>query len=600
MAGKTVSHRALERWKRDKLAKEVWFVSPPHHVEKATDAVNVGVVSHFGYEFTMVALGGMSLYHAINRDADLSAVCDRIFIYDLLASETGELAPNVKLEQPLSTFERSIPLNELDLLAVSLTNADAVTSVLNLLSLGGVAHRRADRAKAGQPLIVAGGPGCANPEPFAEFFDFFCIGDGEDVTRALAAAIHETKRSVGRVSDKEVRRRVGQVQGLYASSDYDFVYQADRIVSISSDGAPEKIEPAQPASTEDTVAPRSLVTDGATAVIVPNYGCKHRCSYCQISEVAYREYAIDDMISQVEDYFRNGIKTLIVNSATLTQHKDALPLLQRIADLVDRYGDDITIYIGSVRFDEVDEEVLDQIGRLKGFSHTYLLYTDGSPAKFMALAPEHGSRSLLRRLFRTVDPWRILDTIEAASHQGVYNFVLYFIVGFESETPEDRQELANLVVAVLNKIEPNNGKIILKINPLIPTPSSACQRMAMPSMEEYRSHVEEVCLEVSRQVGERRFAQQVETVMLPENRLVIEAVINRADRRIAPFIERLARHRAAGVEPETSSLQSWLAEVPLNADFLAGARSMDEIVPWQVVDRTSENAERHTLRSRSR
>jgi len=583
----------LHQWMRDILAKEVWFVDPPHHVPKPNDAVAVGVLSHFGYSFSMVALGHLSLYHRLNRDPECPAIADRVFVYDPLAGPDGELAPDLTLSRPLTTLERKIPLCDLDLVCISLTNPDAVTTALNLLRLGGVPIRRVDRKKGAYPLILAGGPGCCNPEPFADYFDLFCIGDGCTLTAQIVSAIYKLRCWGERLAAESIHAVLGNVAGLYVPSLYRIDYSASSVALIESALGPKLVEPA--ADPPEEWAQASLMSDGKVAVIVPNYGCKHRCAYCQISEVSYEQFSAGPLLQRVEQYLSRGISTLIVNSATLTQHTEVGYLLSGIADRVEAAGGSAKVYIGSVRFDELSDDVLSQIGRLKAFSHTYLLYTNGSPVKFMALAPEHGSRDLMRRMYRPVDPWRILDTAQMAARHGVNHFVLYFIVGFEAETHEDRDQISALTAALLDMIHDTGGRIIMKINPLIPTPGTACQRMAMPSIDEYRRYVREVTNGIVDRVGAKRYAEQVEVVLLPEKRLVIEAIINRADRRVGALVEQLAERRARGDEPSEKVLKEWLIECGLSWEHLVSSRAAREILPWQVVDRTSARSERRVL-----
>ncbi|MCP5233475.1 MAG: radical SAM protein [Zoogloeaceae bacterium] len=583
----------LRDWMRETMAREQWFVDPPHHVAKPETAIDVGILSHFTYKFSLVALGHLSLYHRINRRADCPGIADRVFVYDPLATEEGLIQPDLVLNAPLATLERQIPLHRLQLICISLTNPDAITSALNLLRLGGVPPRREDRAAGNFPLVLAGGPGCCNPEPFADYCDLFCVGDGCALTARIVSALHDLRRQGERPTAKKVFERIPDKKGLYVPSLYRFNYAGGSVTSIESLLAPATVEPA--VDPDEEWSRSSLVSDGETAVLVPTQGCKHSCSYCQISEIDYRQFAIGPLLKRVDEYLERGIRTLIINSATLTQHSEVENLLSGIGDRVDASGKPVKVYIGSVRFDEVSADVLAKLGRLQAFSHTYLLYTNGAPMKYMALAPEHGSRDLMRRMRRKVDPWRMLNTVDLAAKQGVHHFVLYFIVGFESETAEDRDQISALTAALLARIEPAGGKVIMKINPLIPTPGTACQRMAMPSMEQYNQYLREIADGLIRRVGFERYQRQVEVVPLPEKRLIIEMLINRADRRIGPLIELLTRSRARGVEPGRMQLTEWLAECGLSWDDLSGSRPMEGIVPWRVVDRTDVLAERKVL-----
>lgn len=584
----------VERWMRKTSNRERWFVSPSHHVPKAADATSVGILTHFAYSFSVVALGHLSLYHRLNRDPACRAIADRIFAYEPLTGPDGQLAADLEIDRPLTTFERQIVLDDLSLICVSLTNPDAVTTVLNLLRLGGVPLRREEREDGTHPIILGGGPGCANPEPFADYFDLFCVGDGRTLTAQIVGAIHECKSSGTRVGAREIHDALGNADGLYVPALYEFSYVGARIEAISHPPeAPECVIPASDAP--DLASQVSLLSDGDCAVIAPNTGCEHHCGYCQISELPYLEFDIGPLLERVEVFLASGISKLIINSATLTQHSEVQRLLLGIADRVERCGRRVNVYIGSMRFDEVSAELLWHIGRLEAFSHTFLLYTNGAPVKYLALAPEHGSRGLMRRVGRAVDPWRILETVEIAAQQGIHNFVLYFIVGFESETDDDRDQISALAAAVLDQVSEMGGGIVMKINPLIPTPGTACQRMAMPSIATYQHYLDQVREGIVKRVGQDRFERQVEVVPLPAERLMVEAVINRADRRIGPLIGRLAEARARGLEPSGVELQDWVEEFGLSSEHLVDERSADEILPWQAVERASARIEQRVL-----
>jgi radical SAM superfamily enzyme YgiQ (UPF0313 family) len=558
------------------------------------DAVDVAIISPFAYGFTMVALGHLAIYHRINRDRDCPGIADRVFVYEPLADESFLLRPSIELEAHLPTFERRIPLRDTRLICISLTNPDGFTVAHTLLAAGGVPPLCADRAGGDYPLILAGGPGCCNPEPFAGFVDLFCIGDGAELTAKVVHAVHRLRRLGQPATAEGVREVLGDVPGLYVPSLYRFEYAGPSVTRIEPlQGAPMRVEPATDPPQISGLT--SLVSDGETAVIVPNYGCKHHCSYCQISEINYRETSIAPLLLQVDRYLASGVRTLIVNSATITQHTEVEELLSSLADLIESCGREVKVYIGSVRFDEVSPLILAGMGRINAFSHTYLLYTGGSPARFMALAPEHGSRDLLRRMNRPIDPWRILGTVELAAKENIHHFVLYYIVGIESETSEDRDQISALTAEILDRVEIAGGGVILKINPLIPTPGTACQRMPMPTFADYQLYLGEVADGIVRRVGRVRFDRQVQMVSLLEERLTFEAVVNRADRRIVPLIDRFARSRARGEEPSDLVLQGWFEEVGLSQDNLTSGRGPEEILPWQVVDRTKAVAEQRLL-----
>ena len=154
----------LISWMNDIKDKEEWFVEPKYNLPKKNNPIAVGIMTHFGYYYSSVALGPLAIYHSINRDATCPGIADRVFIYEPIANSDGFTSSDVVLDSPLVTFERNIPLQQLDLLCVSLTDSDAISEIFHLLKLGGIPFRRKDRIGKKYPLILAGGPGCQNPE----------------------------------------------------------------------------------------------------------------------------------------------------------------------------------------------------------------------------------------------------------------------------------------------------------------------------------------------------------------------------------------------------------------------------------------------------
>lgn len=590
-----VSDREILSWMNTVKKNEKWFVSPKYNVPKGTDTVSIGILSHFGYYYSSIALGISSIYHSINRDVECHGIADRVFIYDPIANKDGFTTDDVLLENPLFTLERNIPLNKLDLICVSLTDTDAITTVFHLLKLGGIPIKRSDRKLKTYPLIIAGGPGCGNPEAFADFFDIITIGDGSIQTPKVVNAIYELKSKGVIFSAGDIFKSLSNFDGIYVPELYQFEFENEKIKNLSCVEEGRMVYPAIDPPSVYTYG--SLFSSADTAVILPNRGCKNRCSYCQLGLQQYREMPLEPLLDLIDTYLENGITNIILNSASITQYSKVGQLLDELAKKIELSGLTVKTYIGSLCFNELTRDVLAAMNRLGAFSHTYILYTDAELRKFMALAPEHGSSSLLQSLGRILKPWEILDAIDMASEVGVYNFNLYFMVGFPSETIKDRRETANLISAIADKIYSHKGKVIVKINPLIPTPGTACQRMKMATVPDYKKYISEIQHTIESQIGKERFDQQIEIVPLPDERLVIESLIDRTDRRIGCFIEKLFEYRISGKEITTDILNSWLMEIGFSWDMLSGERSEDEILPWSSIDFGTKKQERIILES---
>lgn len=579
----------LSTWMDSILEKEKWFVEPKYHVPKKDDSISVGILSPFLYDFSTIALGPLSIYHAINREPDCPGIADRIFVYDPIADKNGDILPDLQLQEELRTFERHIPLSKLDLICVSLTNTDAITKVLQLLQLGGIPILKSDRKSGNYPLILAGGPGCINPEIFADFFDFFSMGDGCILMQNVVKIMHKLSCSNIKATAKDIFEKLDDNCSLYVPDLYNFSFKGNQIVNIEPYKKMNTIIQAIDPPIE--YAQASLFSNGETAVIVPSRGCKNNCGYCLLTGQGYREANLEPILKYIDKYIENGIHSFVVNAASSTQYKDINNLLDKLAEKIEKAPFPIQVYLGSLCFDELTDEILKKIDRLKAFNHTYSLYTNGKLEKVMALAPEHGSLELLHGLGRKLNSWDILNAIDKSTKIDVHNFTLYLIVGFLSETLEDRDKTAALASAIADKVYKYGGKITLKINPIIPTPNTACQRMAMPSIEKYKLYLQEIENGVKIRIGEKRFNEQISIVSLPDERLLVESIIDRADRRISSIILKILEYRSINKVITEIDLRKWVEEASFEWSYLTGQISLDSILPWQMVNSINHSRE---------
>lgn len=576
---------SLSKWMDSILAKEKWFVEPRYNVPKSTqDTISVGVLSPFCYDFSTIALGSLSIYHSINRDPNCPGIADRILVYDPITDENYNIFTNLKLEENLKTLERRIPLNKLDLICISLTGTDSITTILQILKLGGIPLLRSERQSGNYPLILAGGPGCINPEIFADFFDFFSMGDGCILSKKIVQAIHKLKifDKKKKITGKDIFETIEDNSSLYVPELYNFTFKGEQITNIEPYKKINLIAQAVDPPIEYTQV--SLFSNGQTAVIVPSRGCKNNCGYCLLTGQGYREADVKPLLEYVDKYIECGINSIVVNAASSTQYKEISILLDKLAEKIEKASFPIQVYLGSLCFDELTDEILKKIDRLKAFNHTYSLYTNGKLQKVMALAPEHGSLDILRGLGRKLNSWNILNSIDKAKKIGVYNFTLYLIVGFLSETAKDREQTAALASAIADKVYENNGKVTLKINPIIPTPGTACQRMGMPSVEDYKLYLKEIENGVKSRIGEERYKEQISIVSLPEERLLVESIIDRADRRISKIILKVLDYRSKGKSIDELELKKWVEESDFTWEHLTGQISLDAILPWQMIN----------------
>ncbi|MEK7842252.1 MAG: B12-binding domain-containing radical SAM protein, partial [Deltaproteobacteria bacterium] len=169
------------------------------------------------YEVGMSHLGMQILYQILNSRADIA--CERVF------------SPWVDMEKllrdkglPLATLESGIPLDELDVLGFSIQYELSYTNILNILNLGNIPLYSKDRDET-HPLIIGGGPVVFNPEPIADFFDIFVLGDGEEVILEISDVVMDCKAH--KLKRGDLLKKLSHIEAVYVPSFFDFKYKTD-------------------------------------------------------------------------------------------------------------------------------------------------------------------------------------------------------------------------------------------------------------------------------------------------------------------------------------------------------------------------------------
>ncbi|MFI5180815.1 MAG: TIGR03960 family B12-binding radical SAM protein [Thermoanaerobaculia bacterium] len=385
------------------------------------------------YEIGMSHTGTKILYEIVNRRPEWA--CERTY------------APWVDFEAvlrreriPLFTVESSAPVRHFDVVGISLQSELNYTNVPNLLDLSGIPVLAAER-EDGDPLVIGGGPCVANPEPVADFFDLFLIGDGEE---AFPRFLEEVERTKG-LSRRERLLRFAAIPGLYVPSFYDVEYDGDRIASYrpNAPGAPERVSrvwveklSAGVYAERPMVPSVEIVQDRLGLEIMR--GCTQGCRFCQAGYWyrPVRELDPADVARATKTFLDEAgwseVGLLSLSSADYSQIE---PLVACLAPELAKTK--VSISLPSLRAEAFSVALADAVSEVRKSGFTF--------------APETGSDRLRRVLNKTFTNADMVKAADVAFGRGWDLIKVYTMIGLPTETDADLDALVTLVGDILGE-----------------------------------------------------------------------------------------------------------------------------------------------------
>ena len=529
------------------------------------------------YEIGMSHLGIQILYDMFNRREDVW--CERVY------SPWIDLDKIMREEKlPLFALESQDPIKEFDFLGITIQYEMCYTNILQILDLSGMALKACER-KEEDPIVIGGGPCTYNPEPLAEFFDMFYIGEGETVYDELLDTYKENRKAGG--TKKDFLEKAAGIEGIYVPSLYTVTYKEDGTIDTfapSSSHAPAVIKKQVVMDVTDTYYPESPVVPFIKAtqdrvVLEIQRGCIRGCRFCQAGMI-YRPTR-ERNVEKLKAYARNMLKSTGHEEISLSSlsSSDYSQLEELVTFLIEEFKEKgINISLPSLRIDAFSLDVMGKVQDIRKSSLTF--------------APEAGSQRMRNVINKGLTEEDIINGAGQAFEGGWSKVKLYFMLGLPTETKEDMKEIAVLADKVARRYyeipkEQRNGKcqITASSSFFIPKPFTPFQWARMYTNEEYIARAA---------IVKHAFQDQLNRKSLKYNWhdaevTVLEGVFARGDRRTGKVIEEAYRLGCLYDSwTETFDNDKWMQAFE-NTGIDIGfynlrERSLDEKFPWDFID----------------
>jgi radical SAM family uncharacterized protein len=545
-------------------------------VKKDADTVQVRFAFCFpdDYEIGMSHLGMKILYHVLNKRDD--TYCERAF------------APWIDMEKllkergfPLYTLETYTPLSEFDMVGFTLQYEMSYTNILNMLDLGGIPPLAKDRTE-GMPFVLAGGPCACNPEPLADFIDFFVIGEGEEITPEIIEEYKKWKEAGE--SREQFLKRIARIEGVYVPSLYDVVYNEDgtiKQVKPNTPEAPENVKRRLIRNLDEVDFPDEIIVPYVGTVhdrimLEVFRGCVRGCRFCQAGFIyrPVRERSHEKLLelakSSVE---KTGYEEISLVSLSTSDYSSLPELCNNLVDYTE--GAKVSLSLPSLRVDNFSLSLMDKVSKVRKSGLTF--------------APEAGTQRLRDVINKGITDDDLLSSVKLAVAGGWSSVKLYFMIGLPTETLEDVEGIADLGINLIESCRGLPGEfgkalsITLSTSCFIPKPFTPFQWEPMDGMDSLMKkqfHLKDRIKKRTRKINYNYHDAKTS---------FIEAALARGDRRLGQVLYTVWK-KGAKFESwdEFFSFERWtesFSECGVDPNFyVLRRREYTEVLPWDHID----------------
>lgn len=564
----------------DKVLKKVEKPARYIGMEKNSiikDLRNVDVKFAFAfpdiYEVGMSHLGLHILYNLLNNEDFIA--CERVF------------APWIDMEEemrkegiPLFTLENKEPIKNFDFVGFTLQYEMSYTNIINMLNLGNIPIYSKDR-KENDPLVIAGGPCAYNPEPIADFIDFFVIGEGEEVILEIMKIYRQCKSNGYKKYD--FLKKISEIEGVYVPEFYKVYYKEDNTIEKMEpivDGVPKVINKRIIRDLDKSYYPEKMIVPFIETVhdripLEIFRGCTRGCRFCQAGIIyrPVREKEVETLLESAEKLVDSTGHADI--SLTSLSSCDYSQLQLLVSKLISKYSEkQVGVSLPSLRLDSFSLDILKEIEKVRKTGLTF--------------APEAGSQRLRDVINKGVTEEDLETAVTYAFEEGWSTIKLYFMIGLPTETTDDLLGIKDLGYKVKNiffslpkEKRKGNLKITLSASCFVPKPFTPFQWVGQNSLEEFNEKINLL----KKEIRDKKIRFNYHDPQLS----YLEAVLARGDRRLS---KALVKAWELGCKfdgwSELFDYDKWMNafdETGVSADFYAlRERSIDEVLPWDFID----------------
>lgn len=526
------------------------------------------------YEIAMSHLGLKILYHSLNERED--TYCERVF------APWSDMQDEMKKHgMRLFALESGDEVTHFDILGFTLQYELCYSTIVNMLNLAEIPVRAKDRDES-YPIICGGGPCAYNAEPVADIFDFFMMGEGEELIHEVTDEYVKWKKS-GKKNKRDYLQAIAEIEGVYVPSFYDVEYNSDNTVkSVTPNNSHAKktvrkriMKDFSSAYTPETIiVPFGEVVHDRVMLEVMR-GCLRGCRFCQAGYIyrPLRERSPERLLGIAENLLScSGYDEISLSSLSTSDFGGLKELTDGLLDITTKKK--IGLSLPSLRIDNFSLELMEKVQKVRKTGITF--------------APEAGTQRLRDVINKNITEDNVIKSADLLFRGGWTNVKLYFMIGLPTETMDDVRGIADLSQKVLDvyfaipkEERAKNINITVSTSSFVPKPFTAFQWAAQDTRETLVEKQDELKHSIK--------SKRIRYNWHDNKTSYLEGVFARGDRRLCDVIiaaaEKGCRFDAWG---EHFNFDAWMQtfdELGIDPDFYtARERSYDEVLPWEHID----------------